>query len=103
MKREIQVMCISLLFVFLWGCCFGSVYNQSVRFSPVCRTAWTLRVVKVVDHIVKKGESLTKIAKKYGVELQDILKANGIDDPENIQAGEKIRVPLKKVKGEVLI
>ena len=59
--------------------------------------------MKVVDHIVKKGESLTKIAKEYGVTLQDILKANGIDDPGNVQAGEKIRIPLKKVKGEVLI
>ncbi|MCK5706956.1 MAG: LysM peptidoglycan-binding domain-containing protein [Candidatus Aureabacteria bacterium] len=102
MKRK-TVFVFGGLFIFLWAICAGTIAVQNLGTSPVCETAWTLRVVKVVDHIVKKGESLTRIAKKYGVSLKEILKENKIDDPEEIKTGEKIRIPLKNIKGEVLI
>ena len=103
MRKRETVVFFTGIFLFVWFLCAWMVYEGNTRLSPVCRTAWTLRVVKVVDHIVKQGESLTKIAKKYGVSLQEILKANSIKDPDSVKAGEKIKVPLKKIKGEVLI
>ena len=44
---------------------------------------------------VQKGESLTKIAKKAGVSVNDLKRANGIDDGNKIKAGEKIKIPTK--------
>jgi len=46
---------------------------------------------------------LTKIAKEYGTTLQEILKVNDLKDTDGIKAGEKIKIPIRKVKGEVLI
>ena len=45
---------------------------------------------------VQKGESLTKIAEKAGVSVNDIKRANGIDDGNKIKAGEKIKIPTKE-------
>lgn len=46
-------------------------------------------------HRVKKGETLTAIANKYGVPLASILKANSavIRDPNIIQVGWEIKIP----------
>lgn len=46
-----------------------------------------------VRHKVKKGESLWKIARDYGVELAALLKLNpGIKNPNLIYAGQEVRV-----------
>ncbi len=45
---------------------------------------------------VQKGESLTKIAEKTGVSVNDLKRANNIDDGNKIKAGEKIKVPTKE-------
>ena len=44
---------------------------------------------------VQKGESLTKIAEKAGVTVNDLKRANGIDDGNKIKAGDKIKIPTK--------
>lgn len=46
-------------------------------------------------HRVKKGETLTAIANKYGVPLASILKANSaiIKDANLIQVGWEIKIP----------
>jgi hypothetical protein len=45
-----------------------------------------------VYHTVKKGENLTVIAKKYGTTVTQIVKWNGIKNPNLIYAGQKLRV-----------
>jgi nucleoid-associated protein YgaU len=103
MKKRIIVLVMAGIFLSAWLTCAAMIGRQQVRMSPASRTAWTLKVVKMVDHIVKKGESLSKIASSYGVALEDILQANGIENPDDLKAGEKIKIPMKKVKEEVLI
>ena len=43
---------------------------------------------------MKKGENLFKIAKKYGVTVDDIKKANSIKG-DNIKQGQKLKIPKK--------
>ena len=51
---------------------------------------------KPVEHTVQKGESLDKIAKKTGVSVADLKKANGITGSgDKIKAGESIKIPSK--------
>lgn len=52
----------------------------------------SLRPVVSKFHIVQKGETLYRIAKKYGVTLDSIRKLNGIQG-DAIQAGQKIELP----------
>ena len=46
-----------------------------------------------VHHRVRKGESLWKIARDYGVELSQLLTLNpGIKNPNLIYPGQEVRV-----------
>ncbi|MEQ8169188.1 MAG: LysM peptidoglycan-binding domain-containing protein [Candidatus Eremiobacterota bacterium] len=44
-------------------------------------------------HEVKPSETLTSIAKQYGVSLKEILSANSIDEPDKIHTGQIIVIP----------
>lgn len=47
-------------------------------------------------HVVKKGESLYRIAKDYGITEDDIKKANGLEDDHVIRIGDTLKIPVKK-------
>ena len=49
----------------------------------------------MAQYIVKKGDNLSTIAKKNGIKLNEILKLNKLDDPNLIQIGQKINLPVK--------
>ena len=44
-------------------------------------------------HVVKSGESLGTIAKKYQVKIGDIATANNIADPTKIRVGQSLKIP----------
>jgi LysM repeat protein len=46
-----------------------------------------------VKHTVKSGESLSTIARIYGVRSGDIAVANNISDPAKIKAGDQLVIP----------
>lgn len=49
-------------------------------------------------HVVRKGDTLYEIAKRYGVDLDVLIAANPqIKDPDVLQVGDKIRIPTKGV------
>lgn len=43
-------------------------------------------------YAVKKGDTLTKIAKKYETTVQNLVKLNNIKNPDLILVGQKLRV-----------
>ena len=43
-------------------------------------------------YTVKSGDTLSKIAAKYGTTYQKIATLNGIKNPNKIYAGQKLRV-----------
>lgn len=47
-------------------------------------------------YTVKKGDTLTSIAKTYGLSLDDLSKANKITDPKKLQLGQVLKVPPRK-------
>jgi nucleoid-associated protein YgaU len=44
-------------------------------------------------HRVKRGETLSQIAKWYGVSVNQLAKANGIKNPNRIYAGQVLCIP----------
>ena len=56
----------------------------------------------LIIYIVKKGDTLWNIAKKLKSTVEDIVKANAIEDPNMIKEGEKLYIPkyIKKSKIE---
>jgi murein DD-endopeptidase MepM/ murein hydrolase activator NlpD len=44
-------------------------------------------------HIIRKGDTIYSLARTYGVSSQEIQRLNGIEDPNRIRAGQRIRIP----------
>ena len=57
----------------------------------------------ISKHSVKKGETLSKIAKRNGISLKDLIKANPqIKNPDLIRVGEKINIPSKSGETDIV-
>ena len=50
-------------------------------------------------HTVARGETLTQIAKQYGVTVEDIEHLNRIEDAKKLQVGQTIKIPPPAVSG----
>lgn len=48
---------------------------------------------KGVYHRVESGQTAYRIAKTYGIEPQELLEANAIDDPRTLQSGQMLWIP----------
>ncbi len=46
-----------------------------------------------IHHTVRRGESLWRIGRAYGVEVEQIAVLNGIDNPDHLQAGVRLFIP----------
>lgn len=46
-----------------------------------------------VTHVVRPGQTLYRIAKTYGVDMEYLAGVNGIADPDRIQVGDRIFIP----------
>ncbi len=44
-------------------------------------------------HVVQRGETLYSIARRYGVDMWTIARANGITNPNRIYAGQRLVIP----------
>jgi LysM repeat protein len=44
-------------------------------------------------YIVKAGESLTAIAKKFGVSVAELVAFNQLSDPNHIEEGQRLKIP----------
>ena len=44
-------------------------------------------------HVVLKGETLYTISRRYGLPVEAIERTNGLQDPNNIKVGQRLRIP----------
>ncbi|GLF99964.1 hypothetical protein Alches_00040 [Alicyclobacillus hesperidum subsp. aegles] len=49
----------------------------------------------MVKYIVQRGDTLGNIAVKYDTTVSDIIRANGIKNPNMIYPGQVLRIPSK--------
>ena len=60
----------------------------------------------VIIYVVKSGDTLWKIAKRFGSTVDDIVRVNGMEKPDKINVGEKIYIPkyvLRRAKEPIRI
>jgi LysM repeat protein len=57
----------------------------------------SLRRGTLIDYIVQTGDSLAIIAEKFNSTVEDIVKENDLDDPNNIFVGQKLVIPVNLV------
>ncbi len=61
--------------------------TASARPSPTPRSSSTI-------YIVQHGDILSAIAARFGVTVQAIVDANGLKDPNHIEPGQRLIIPL---------
>ncbi len=54
---------------------------------------WGCVVARGVFHPVKEGETLWRICRTYGVDMQEVAEFNNIRDPRELRAGTRIFIP----------
>jgi flagellum-specific peptidoglycan hydrolase FlgJ len=66
-------------------------YDKVGNKKPVKATAASKKEESQV-YVVKKGDTLTAIAKKYNTTVQNLVKLNNIKNPDLILVGQKLRL-----------
>lgn len=75
----------------------GCIINPSVNVQePAAAAAKPKTTTKTITYKVKKGDTLSAIAKKYGTTYQKIAKDNGIENPNFIKVGQTLKIKVKK-------
>ena len=79
------------------GSC-GSDGAASATLPPIVTVSTTTTIFITTTtvqryYIVKKGDTLGKIAKAFQVRLADLQAINGITNPDDIQAGQELQIP----------
>lgn len=67
-------------------------YNYIVVQAIVNKKMAAKKQTAHVYYVVKRGDTLSAIASKYGTTYQQLAKINGIANPNKIYPGQKIRV-----------
>jgi len=83
-----------------WRARLGRLIRRWIACCLLASTTLWLGVGCVQDpprrepvHVVKQGENLYRIAKRYGVSVEELKRANGIRDVTNVQIGTRLRIP----------
>ncbi|NCB07744.1 MAG: LysM domain-containing protein [Bacteroidia bacterium] len=105
MKQNFLYLIVAIAFM---GCSSPKKAQESHRESTYT-TDYTVPVGNIVQpatvvptvagprvHTVQKGESLSVIAKQYGVTVKAIAEANNIANPNMIKINQKLIIPEKK-------
>lgn len=71
----------------------SAVEPVKAHSAPSSSAAATKATGDTVHHVVKSGESLGAIARKYQVRVGDIATANNITDPARIRPGMELVIP----------
>lgn len=53
------------------------------------------KLVEGFLHTVEKGQTFYRISKIYGVDVSVLMRANGVEDPSQLEIGQKLFIPKK--------
>lgn len=92
------------IFLFLICLAGGCASDPGVMTVPAQRTLAPVSPVspispqiysspQTVTHVVGPLETLSRISKSYSVDMQTIMNANGIRDPNQLKIGQKLIIP----------
>lgn len=72
------------------------------RFAAAWAALPANQRVNVVWHVVRRGETLSGIARRYGVSTALLQRTNNISRPSSLQIGRRLRVPMRGASSPVV-
>ncbi len=73
--------------------------TATAPLPPPADTATPTITPTPIIHVVQGGETLLGIAIDYGVSLEALQAANGIEDPRFLQVGQRLLIPIGQQAG----
>lgn len=64
-----------------------------VETGPATTVPPRLAIRPSTVHTVRKGETLSALARRYGVSVEELMSANNLSDPNRIHPGQVLKVP----------
>jgi membrane-bound lytic murein transglycosylase D len=64
-----------------------------IRAGQRLRVTQPGKLARARTHVVRWGDTLSGLAKRYGVSVSELRRANGLSERETLRAGESIRIP----------
>lgn len=52
---------------------------------------------EAITYIVEEGDTLYEIALRFGVPLEDLIEANHLENPNQLQVGQELIIPAPRV------
>ncbi|MDP3786660.1 MAG: peptidoglycan DD-metalloendopeptidase family protein [Candidatus Omnitrophota bacterium] len=83
----LRIVSAAIFIFILGGCARAPVVSPPREVTP------TVKREQGIYHKVVKGETLWRISKNYGVELEKVISSNGLSDAERIEVGQMIFIP----------
>jgi lipoprotein NlpD len=85
------------------GHCVAAVLALGVSGCVTARVATPSRVgslpahvepdLVIVSHRVEKGQTVYRVAKAYGLTVEELMEANQLEDPRELKVGETLLIP----------
>ncbi len=70
----------------------GPLARAVVEVHPPRPAAVAVRVAKPLRHVIERGDTLSEIAESHGLELDALVRLNGVDPGRPIQPGDALRL-----------
>ncbi|OGX30304.1 MAG: hypothetical protein A2879_04165 [Omnitrophica WOR_2 bacterium RIFCSPHIGHO2_01_FULL_49_10] len=86
-----RILLIAVLILTLAGCAPLPVIKEHKETLPAPKRGG-------IYHRVTKGETLWRISKNYGVDIEALVESNGLSDARNIKVGQQIFIPTNIVQ-----
>ena len=68
------------------------MWKKPFVFIILCFTF--IATAEDIIHVLQKGETLFGLSRKYGVSTDRIMEANGITNPDKLNAGTSLKIPV---------
>lgn len=99
-------LAITILMVFLVACAPAAIPTPATKppvviqqppiatstAAPVAAPPTATPTPITIIYVVVAGDTVSKIAQKFGVSVDDIVKANKLADPSKIQVGQRLTI-----------
>lgn len=80
----VGILVAAMLVIPLLGC-GGAGTRRTVETAPTAPDG--------VEHVVERGQTLWRIAKVYGVDMDELARANGVTDASSLEVGQTLFIP----------